>query len=117
MKRSQPRRDWRLAEWKRGPCRVCGEEYGVELAHLSGREFDPPSEDPAYDLVVRPESVVPLCGPVGTTTTCHSLYDAHLLDLSGYITKVEGASVALDLGLYGAYIRVCAISRAERAAA
>jgi hypothetical protein len=29
---SQPRREWRDAEEKRGPCRVCGVAYLIELA-------------------------------------------------------------------------------------
>lgn len=114
MKRSQPKRDWRDAnEQKRGPCRVCGEPYNVELAHLVGREFDPKRGSVRY---VRPDSIVPLCGPSTDTTTCHGLQHAGLLDLIPHTTKEEQACAVLDIGLYSAYVKLGAISRAERAA-
>ena len=113
MKCSQPRRNWSEANAKRGPCRVCGETEGVELAHLSGREYDPILGDIRY---VRPVSVIPLCGPATTSTTCHGLQHAGLLDLIPHITKAEAACAVLDLGLYAAYIKLGAISREARAA-
>lgn len=102
-----PKRDWKDANEKRDYCRVCG-ETNAELAHITGRKFDPlkPGTSTRY---VRPESVVPLC------PGCHSAYDRHELDLLPHLQADEQVSAVTDLGLYRAYIRVCSISQAERA--
>lgn len=111
MKRTRLRRDWSDAEAKRGPCRVCGETWNVELAHLSAREYAPPSDKHGMDRYVRPESVIPLCGPATTTTTCHGMQHAGVLDLVPYLSNEEAASVVLDLGLQAAYTRLGGIRR------
>lgn len=110
MKRSQPSRDWRDANTlKRGPCRICGTP-DAELAHLSARVHDPYTRPGSKTRYVRPDSVIPLC------SAHHRAFDAHELSVLPVLTLEEQVCVVSDLGLYMAYIRVCSISRAERAA-
>lgn len=101
--RKRIRRDWSDANEKREACRVCGTHSGVEMAHLSARAYDPPSDKPGFDRYVRPESVIPLCGPATDTTTCHGKQHDRELDLIPHTTKEEQASVVLDMGLQRAY--------------
>lgn len=102
MKRSQPRRNWDSASWKRlNGCRVCGQQP-AELAHTIGRKHDTPAGD---WLFVRPESVVPLCKPH------HDAYDGRSqprldllphLDLDEQIDAVRAAG-----GIESARRRLC----------
>lgn len=135
-RRNAPPRYWRDAIRKRdeeGACRVCGTTEGVEAAHLAGREYDPVLPCPrdcadgftdddytgervpceackATGLVryVRPESIVPLCGPSVDTGTCHNLQHAGALDLIPAAEQRRG-------GLHGRRRRARAgISKPER---
>lgn len=131
MKRSQPKRNWSEAIAKRdseGGCRVCGSRVRVEFAHLSGRVYDPKRDCIGCQGVgeiedihtgatrtcsdckgigtvryVRPESGIPLCGPVTVLGTCHGLQHSGRLDLIPYVTPEEAACAVLDLGLERAY--------------
>lgn len=102
LKRSQPKRDWAEADaLKRTICRICG-AHDVQLAHLVGRIHDRPKEPGTKTLWVNPDSVVALCHDH------HRLFDAHALDLLGYLTPHEEAQAVLDAGgLEKARIRLC----------
>lgn len=132
-KRHAPPRDWTDALAKKEAEAECrnpdceGKGYTLEFHHLSGRTYDPVRpcsrcsdgfvEDDysgervpcdrcdATGLVtyVRPESGIPLCGPVTTTGTCHYLAEAHELDCLPFITNEEAACAVLDLGLERTY--------------
>jgi len=82
------------------------------MAHLSARAYDPLSVDPRFDRYVRPESVIPLCGPATDTTTCHGKQHAGTLDLVPHTTNREQASVVIDVGIERAYKLLT--SRTER---
>lgn len=75
------RRDWKLANEKRAPCRVCGARP-VDLANTIGHaRQDVEQEDGS--LLVIPDAVVPLC------SSHHRLYDSRLLNLLPYLTREE----------------------------
>lgn len=85
MKRKTVKRDWSLAESKRGPCRAVGRgpcAGPIELAHSVGRRFqDIPKTNGA--LLVVPDSVLPLC------STHHRLYDGRRMSILGLLTMAE----------------------------
>ncbi len=84
------RRDWRLAEEKRGPCRVCG-AWPVDLANTIGKAWqDVEQEDGS--MLVMPDSVVPLCA------SHHRLYDSRLLNILPYLTREEVANAVESVG-------------------
>jgi hypothetical protein len=120
------KRDWISARAKveqEGGCRVCGTNRRVEAAHIIGREHDRDSRnglvanrDPeAY--FVRPDRIVPLCGPATDSTTCHGKYDAHRLDLLPYLTREEEAQAVADVGLENARMRLCPSAYPSKVAA
>lgn len=83
------RRDWSEAQSKRDEgCRICG-AHPVELAHVVGRARDERRGNVAH---VNADSIVPLC------RGHHQDYDAHRLDLMGYLTATEQARAVLDAG-------------------
>lgn len=139
MKNQAPRRYWLDALAKRdaeGCCRVCGSTQNVETAHLSGREHDPVLPCPlcadgftendytgerepcaacnATGLVryVRPESIVPLCGPSVDTGTCHNLQHEGALELIPRLSNDEAACMVADVGLERAYRSLSGTGRA-----
>ena len=63
------KRDWRLAEEKRGPCRMC-EAWPVDLANTMGKAWQDVEQEDGSMLVV-PDSVIPLCA------SHHRLYDSY----------------------------------------
>jgi hypothetical protein len=101
-KRSEPKRDWSLAQAKveeEGEfCRVCG-AIEVEKAHILGRKYDQPISPDSRTLLVLPDRIVPLCGE--WANRCHQRYDAHELDLLPYLTAAEQAQAILDAGSIG----------------
>lgn len=129
-KRNAPPRYWPDAIAKRdaeGACRVCGKP-NPEAAHLSGREHDPVRPCPldctdgyrdddysgervlcdackGTGLVryVRPESIVPLCGPATDPKTCHARQEAGEIDLIPRLSNDEAACMVADVGLQRAY--------------
>lgn len=114
-----------------GGCRnpYCpGHGYTVEFAHLSGREYDPIVDCPICHTAgtiddvdsgadipcpackgcgqvqyVRPESGMPLCGPVTDTGTCHNLQESGELDVLPFLRPEEGLCVVGDLGVAPTY--------------
>lgn len=117
MKRSQPRRDWSLANVKReeGSCRNCGAVLHLELAHVIGREHDkyPPiiwdeDAEPWRPYMVAPARVIPLCGPATDSTTCHGKQHGKRLDVSPLLDREESAQAVYDAGsVYSAAILLC----------
>ena len=99
---SQPKRDWTEARAKVEREEVCrlgrdgGCEGRLEAAHIVGRDRDqfPPADrtewTPFEPLFVAPDRIVPLC------TRHHRLYDAHQVDLLGFLTPWEEAQAVLD---------------------
>lgn len=88
------KRDWTQARRKvdlEVCCRVCGSVQRVEACHVVGRKHD-------KDGFVNPDSIVPLCGPATTSSTCHGRYDSGWLDLAPFLTAEEGAQAVLDAG-------------------
>lgn len=92
-----PRRDWSAARLKvqlEGVCRL-GRDHQcqgeIDAAHVTGREHDPASPDPDFDLEVRPDSVLPLC------RRHHKLYDTHNVDVLQVLTIDEQVRAVLDL--------------------
>lgn len=100
----------------------------LEAAHLSGREYDPIVDCPichgqrVIDDVdsgeeipcpackgcgqvqyVRPESIMPLCGPSTDTGTCHERQEAAELDVLPFLHMDEALCAVGDLGLATAY--------------
>jgi hypothetical protein len=112
LKSSQPKRDWTEARakvdaegrcrfWRGGPSGLCVGR--LEAAHIVGRHRDyfmPLSayEDAGFRIIaavsleVAPERIVPLCAHH------HDAYDAHELNLLGFLTAEEEAQAVLDAG-------------------
>lgn len=102
-----------MAEFKRSDrCRVCGRgDRRIELAHVIGREHDLKDvevRDGFRVALVRPDRVVPLCGPAIDTGSCHWAYDAYRLDLWDYLTEREKELAIEDAGGLGRALRRCA---------
>lgn len=100
-KRKPLKRDWRSARAKvdgEGRCRVCKESWGLQTAHVIGREHDldsrnglvPNGDSNAY--FVRPDRVIPLCG------TCHTAYDRHEVEVLHVLTLDEQLQAVRDAG-------------------
>lgn len=107
MKRSQPKRCWDDARAKvdGSLCRVestadsC--EGPIEAAHVLGRRYDfaDPRSTPSK-LYVNPDRIVPLC------RKHHRIYDAHALDLLGWLLRDEEVQAVRDAGLENARVRL-----------
>lgn len=99
MRRGGPKRDWKDARAKvdaEGVCRICGESANLEAAHVMGRKHDEPKTPGSKTLYVKPERVVPLCGPF--PAGCHGDVDHHRVDLLPYLTKEEQVQAVQDAG-------------------
>jgi hypothetical protein len=101
------RRNWELAETKRGPCRHCGTTSHIELAHVAGREHDrkPAIRDPSVAawtprpsfrggsvVWVHPDRVIPLC------RGCHRAQHERRIDLLPLLSLAEQIQAIADLG-------------------
>lgn len=110
-----PRRDWRDVDIDQDtPCLVCGITGRTTRAHISGRKYDQPHPDrpESKTLWVNPLDIVPLCGPVGDSKSCHTRFDSGDLDLLDYLDPerqlrcvevlgtIEAARVRLSPGDY-----------------
>lgn len=103
------RREWKLAREKverEGRCRHCARsDRKLEAAHVTGRRNDVKAPlrpvDGLGKGMVHPDRVVPLCGPSGDSRSCHSLYDAHRLDLRYVLSAEEWGQAIMDEGSYG----------------
>lgn len=100
------RYDWRSAEFKRGPCRICGTTERIELAHVIGREFEEPIAPGSSTYRVKAQRVIPLCGPATDPTTCHGKQHRHQLDLVGHLHRDEEVQAVADVGLEAARVRL-----------
>lgn len=95
----EPTRDWSYAIAKvegEKRCRACGSTEHVEAAHVVGRKHDEPASPGSPVLFVRPERIVPLCGPF--PDGCHGEYDHKRLDLLPFLKAEEQAQAVLDAG-------------------
>lgn len=113
------KRDWRDAREKIDgqPCRVCGQTWGVEGAHVIGRKHD--QRRTTQIAYVDPASIVPLCGPATDSRTCHGRYDSGRLDLTPFLTLDEQVQAVRDAnGIEAARRRIMGSEawRQERAA-
>jgi hypothetical protein len=103
------KRVWDAARAKvedEGRCRINSDCSGpLESAHIVGREHDErvyARGSSNWWFVVDADSIVPLC------RKHHQLFDAHQLDLLGYLTVVEEMRAVKDAGgLENARVRVC----------
>ncbi len=84
------KRDWRLAEEKLEPCRVCG-TWPVDLANTIGKARQDVAQEDGSMLVV-PDAVVSLC------PAHHRLYDSRLLNILSYLTQEEVANAVESAG-------------------
>jgi hypothetical protein len=75
------KRDWRFANEKLAPCRICGAS-SIELANTIGKARQDVEQDDGTMLVI-PDAVIPLC------FSHHRLYDSHLLNILPYLTHKE----------------------------
>lgn len=117
--RGPRRRDWAAARAKvddEGGCRINSNCSGpIEAAHIVGRENDrrvhAAGNPQGWWFEVDADSIVPLC------KTHHLAYDAHELDLLGYLTVVEEARAVRDAGgLENARVRLCPSAYRKEAA-
>jgi hypothetical protein len=93
-----PKRDWSDVDIDpNDPCRFCGVRGRTTRAHVSGRKYDEPKPG-RKTLWVNPLDVVPLCGPVGDSSACHTRFDAGEIDLLPYLTYAEQARAVYVLG-------------------
>lgn len=99
-----PRRDWKDARAKvdaEGVCRVCGTGVGLQAAHTALRGHDKPKKPGGKTLWVNPRGICPLC------PDDHAAFDAHRLDLLGYLTADEQVYVVEAMfGIENARIRL-----------
>lgn len=127
MKRSQPRRDWSAIDIDQDtPCLVCGIVARSTRAHVSGRKYDTPKPG-RKTLWVNPLDIVPLCGPVGDSNSCHSRFDAGQLDLLDHLDtprqlrcvellgSIEAARLRLAPGDYHRAIEAARVAVREAA--
>lgn len=98
-KRSRIRRSWDLATAKiaaeESRCRVCGSRFGIERAHIIGREHDatePINAEFWKPYTVAPDRIVGLCAE------CHRAYDSRQLDVLPYLTLDEQVQATADAG-------------------
>jgi len=71
------------------PCLVCGEDRGVDPAHLIDRSLLSDGQDD-------PRAVVPLC-----RATCHPAYDEHRLSLLERLETGERVELAFAVQRFG----------------
>lgn len=93
LKNKQVKRDWCRAVAKKAReqgCRVCGDGYNLESAHIIGRSQDEPDEKGV--LIVHEDSTIPLC------QKHHKEYDARRFDLLPYLTSSEQARATYEAG-------------------
>jgi 5-methylcytosine-specific restriction endonuclease McrA len=89
MKTRQVKRDWSEALRKLEReccCRVCGSTTDLQAAHTIGRarqDVEVVGPRGGKTLVVKEDSIIPLCQP------CHEAYDARRLDLLPYLFLPE----------------------------
>jgi len=87
------------------PCRICGSQGQTTRAHLAGRRYDEKVGKGRWK--VHPDDCIPLCGPVGDSTSCHSLFDAGNLDVMGHCSVEEQVRVVQHLlGIEAARMRL-----------
>ena len=94
-----PPRDWADAREKlerEEQCRVCGATWRLECAHIMGRKHDEPKTPGSKTLYVKPDRIVPLCGPF--PEGCHGDFDHRRIDLMIHLTPEEQAQAVLDAG-------------------
>jgi hypothetical protein len=124
LKRSQPKRDWSLAETKKeeeGCCRFCKRtDRPLESAHILGREHDEPKLGadgwPLTELLVHPDRVVPACGPF--PEGCHGAMHRHEVDVLQHLTLSEQLKAVEDAGsIEAVHIRLTAVALPREAAA
>ncbi len=84
------KRDWRLADEKREPCRVCG-TWPVHLANTMGKARQDVEQEDGSMLVI-PDAVVSLC------PAHHRLYDSRLLNILPYLTQEEVVNAVESAG-------------------
>ncbi len=84
------KRDWRLADEKREPCRVCG-TWPVDLANTIGKARQDVEQEDGSMLVV-PDAVVSLC------PAHHRLYDSRLLNILPYLKHEEVVNAVESAG-------------------
>lgn len=99
MRRGGPPRDWSDAREKlerEEVCRNCGTTQALECAHIIGRVHDEPKAEGSRTLYVKPERIVPLCGPF--PDGCHGDFDQHRIDLISKLTVEEQAQAVFDAG-------------------
>lgn len=146
MRFGGPTRDWTDARAKvdaEGQCRNCGRkpdrDHPLEAAHVSGREFDDwapcktcngsgrnlaksgpcrfcKGSGASSTRYVHPDDVVPLCGPVGDSSTCHAKDHSKEIDLIGILKPHEEARAVIHLdGLENARVRLAPSAYRETA--
>lgn len=98
---AQKRRDWADARAKvdaEGKCRVCKRrDRKLEAAHVIGRDNDEPKAPGSKTFYVKPERIVPLCGPF--PAGCHGdTQERRTTDLLPHLTVEEQAQAVLDAG-------------------
>lgn len=90
----KPKRVWNDALDKveaEGECRVCGATDYIEAAHVVSRkaaDVEMVGPKGGRYLYVKPDAVVPLCGPF-SANNCHGTHDGRELDLLPYLTVEE----------------------------
>ena len=91
------------------PCRICGSQGQTTRAHLAGRRYDEKVGKGRWK--VHPDDVIPLCGPVGDSFSCHSRFDNGDLDVMGCCSVAEQVRVVQHLlGIENARIRLAPLS-------
>jgi hypothetical protein len=115
LKRSEPDRDWSLAQTKKeeeGCCRICKRtDLPLESAHILGREHDEPKLGadgwPLKELLVHPDRIIPACGPF--PGGCHGAMHRHEVDVLQNLTLEEQLQAVKDAGsIEAAHIRLTA---------
>jgi hypothetical protein len=113
MARRKKSKDWSEAIAKKEAeqaCRVCKRSYGelvyagftLEAAHTVSQSLqDAPGDD--GKLRVGAASIIPLCGPVNASRSCHAKHHEHRIDLMPYLTREEEVDAVGAVGLARAY--------------
>ena len=98
------------------PCRCCGSRGRTTRAHLAGRRYDEKVGKGRWK--VHPDDVIPLCGPVGDSRSCHEQFDRGQIDILGCLTVPEQVRVVEHLlGIEAARIRLAPLSYPSKVAA